>query len=767
MKNNSHKMKKTLLLAFCASTLGLSAIAQTDIADARTYGIGQTVTITGVVTNGSELGPIRYMQDGTAGLAAYGNALNGVNRGDSITVTGPLIEFSSLLEISPAGNVINHGPAVIQPAPLQIPISAANESLEAQLTQLDNVTFVQTGNFASGNSTVQVTNGSLTLDVRINGSTNIDGTAIPTGAISLRGLVGQFNANYQIVPRDLNDIIPYVAPSEEINVLINGVTVLDGGTTFIGNSSSISVTIENTGSNSLSITGASFTGANDTDFSSTITAGSVGALSNQSYTISFNPSGTGSRFATISIGNNDSDENPYIINFEGVGTDNLATQPGVNPTALTFPVVEAYTIGGQYMSGTGASNYLVLWKEGSPITGVPADGNTYLRGDVVGDAKVAYMGPGTSFTPRGVIANQDYYFAVYAFNGSGGFENYLTTSPLTGNVSSLGENIGNFYNGIDKNATTFNSDLYDLINPHNVISYFLYKETMMNEFEVRDTTNGDSYVVCALSGERKTFSGSFDWTPTGYSREHTFAHSWMPSFPADDPEQPEYNDQHNLYPANLDDANTPRSNLPLDDIDGSVVFNYLEGSVGYKGAQLVYEPRASHKGNAARAIMYMVVAYNFDLGGMVSSEDQDQETLRTWHFNDLPDNYEIARHEYIFDGQGNRNPFIDSVDFACYVDFDANTHQAAGCDSLNSIDEKLDANFVVFPVPSSDEVYVQVNGTEISAYEVTDLNGRVVRAESNVNLSVLKISKEMIGTGTYIIQVVTPFGKAQRKLIIQ
>lgn len=760
-------MKKTLLLAICASTFGLSAIGQTDIADARTFGIGQTVTISGVVTNGSELGSIRYMQDGTAGLAAYGNALSGVNRWDSITVTGPLIEFSGLLELSPAGNVINHGPAVIQPTPLQIPITSAVEALESQLMQLDNVTFVQTGNFASGSSTVQVTDGTNTLDIRVNGSTSIAGTAIPTGAVTIYGALGQFNANYQLVPRDLNDIISYVAPLEEINVLVDGTTYLTGNTYFIGNSTSVSLTIENTGSNALTITGASFSGTNAVDFSSTITAGSVAGTSNQGYTVSFSPTATGSYFATLSIGNNDSDENPYIIHFEGVGTDNLATEPTANPSGLTFPVNEAYTVGGQYTAGTGASKYLVLWKTGSAITGVPADGTTYLRGDVVGDAKVAYMGAGTSFTPRGVVANQDLYFAVYAFNGSGNFENYLTTSPLTGSVTSLGENIGTYYSGIDKNASSFTTDLYDLVNPHNEISYFLYKQTMMNEFEIKDTTNNDSYVTCALSGEKLVFTGVFDWSNLGYSREHTFPHSWMPSFPADSPEEPEYNDQHNLYPANLSQANTPRSNLALDDIDGNIVFNYLGGSVGYKGAQLVYEPNTSHKGNAARAIMYMVVAYNFDLVGNVNSDKQAEETLRNWHFADLPDNYEIARQEYIFELQGNRNPFIDSTEYACYVDFDANAHQAAGCDSTNSIQEKLDANFVVFPVPSNDVVYVQVNGTEINAYEVIDLNGRVVRAENGINLPVLKLTKDMIGSGTYIIRVQTPVGSAQQKLIIQ
>ena len=91
-------MKKIILSLFVLT--GLSSIGQTDIADARTYALGQTVTVSGVVTNGSELGPIRYMQDNSAGIAAYGGPIGSVNRYDSITVTGPLIEFSGLLEIS-------------------------------------------------------------------------------------------------------------------------------------------------------------------------------------------------------------------------------------------------------------------------------------------------------------------------------------------------------------------------------------------------------------------------------------------------------------------------------------------------------------------------------------------------------------------------------------------------------------------------------------------------------------------------------------------
>ena len=750
------------ILSFFALFTVLSLKAQT-ISQVRNLGIGQTVTVTGVATNGSELGNIRYIQDGTAGIACYGSIVSSVQRGDSITATGVLFDFSGLLELSPTSNVINHGPGVLPQAQI-IPFSSGNESLEAQLVRFDNVTFVQTGSFASGNSTVQVTNGTSTFDVRVNGSTNIDGTAIPSGPISIVGELGQFNANYQIVPRNLLDIFPYVAPATEINVKVNGTTVLNNDTYVVGTTAATTVTIENTGVSALTLSGVTFTGANASEFGINLTTGTVAGLGSNNYSLTFTPTGTGTRTATISIANNDSDENPYIINLYAIGTNNLATEPTTNPTNLTFPLVKAYTIGGQYTAAPNAENYIVLWKNGGAVTAMPTDGTSYKRGDVVGDARVAYIGSGTGFTPRGIIANQNYHFAVYAYNGPAGFENYKTTTPAIGNVTSQGEQIGNYYSGINSGSSTFLSDLSALINPHTVVSYFNYKTTVMNQFEIRDTTNGQSFVTCVYSGERKVFDEPFDWTAQGYSREHTYSHSWMPTFPANNPEQPEYSDQHNLWPTNLQQANTPRSNLPLMDIDGTIVFTYLEGRVGYSGNQLVYEPRAAQKGNAARSIFYMATAYNSQGGNNWQiPANQSQESLKTWHYNDLPDNYEIARNEFIFSNQANRNPYVDSVNFACHVNF-ANMSYVT-CDA--GIDEKLAANFSVFPVPTSDKLFAQVNGLEIVEYTITDMQGRVIKSSSNVQVPVLEIETIEFKTGMYILQVGTAFGQVQREFIIE
>lgn len=742
-------------------SFGQQLFAQT-IEQVRNLGIGQTVTVKGVVTNGSELGPIRYIQDGTAGIACYGTNLNTVIKGDSITAVGVLFEFNGLLELSPTNSYTNHGQATVQPAPQVIPIPSAGESLEGQLVRFDNVTFVQTGSFATGNSTVQITDGTNTFDVRINGTTNIDGSAIPSGPISIIGLMGQFNTNYQLIPRSTSDMFTYVAPAREINVKINGTNILSGDTYVVGTTAATPITIENYGVQNLTVSGATLSGANAAEYSCSANV-VVGANSSQVVTLNFNAGGPGSRLATLSIANDDNDENPYIINLYGIGTNNLATEPATNPSGLTFPVVKAYTLAGEY-SPVSAENYLVLWREGGPVAGLPIDGTSYQRGDVIGNAKVAYVGAGTAFTPRHIEANSNYHFAVYAFNGPSGYQNYKTTNPAVGNVTSQGAQIGNYYAGIQSGSSSFLTDISALINPHTSISYYNYLTTMMNQYEIRDTSAGQSYVECVYSGEHKVFQGPFTWTSVGYSREHSYCHSWMPTNPCDNPEQPEYNDQHNLWPTNLQQANTPRSNLPLGDIDGNVVYTYMGCKVGYIGNQLGFEPRPEQKGNAARSIFYMATCYNGIAGNNWQlPANQSQETLKTWHFNDLPDNYEIARHEYVAFLQGNRNPYIDSAYFACHVNFANMSYMS--CDM--GIEEQLALNFSVFPVPTSAKLYAQINGLDIIGYAIVDLQGRQIASASNIKLPVLELTTSEMKAGVYYLNVETIYGSVKREFVIE
>lgn len=757
-------MNKKLILGLLVSASSFFASAQADISAARNFAIGQTVTIRGVVTNGSELGTIRYVQDGGAALPAFGSILNSVQRGDSIEVTGVLYDYNGLLEISPTNSFTDLGNGIM-PAAQSIPITAVSESLEAQLLRFENVTFTTTGTFV-GNTNYNITDGTNTLQIRISTGSNLVGVAIPTGPVSVTGVLGQFNT-FQLLPRDQNDIISYVAPLREINVTIGGNTYLNGSQYVVGTSAVSTVTVQNLGTGNLTVSGTSFSGANAADFSTTFTNQVVGGGSTAAINVQFTAGGTGSRLASLTIASDDADEASYVINLYAIGTNNTATEPSANPTALNFSNVKAYAFNGTYTASATTENYVVVWANGAAVNAAPVDGVTYQRGDVIGNGRVTYVGPATAFAPRHVIANQTYHVAVFAFNGPSGYENYKTTAPLTGSVTSQGEQIGSYYSTISSSSASFVTDLSALINPHTVISYGNYKPTVMSQFEIQDTTMGRSFVICAYSGERKVFNDPFDWTAVGYSREHSYCHSWMPSFPADGtPAKPEYSDQHNLYPTNLNNANSPRSNLPMNEITGSIVFNYLEGSVGYNGAQMVYEPRESQKGNAARAMFYMVVAYNGVNGqGWGLGSNQPQEVLKTWHFADLPDNYEIARNEYIFSQQNNRNPFVDSVDYACFVDFSNATYDADGC--LLSVEENLQQNFVVFPVPATTQLFLQVNGLNIQSYTITDATGKTVMSAGNLEAPVVECNTTALSSGMYVVTVTTAKGTVTRNLVIE
>ncbi|MGM0479751.1 MAG: endonuclease [Bacteroidota bacterium] len=758
-------------IMFLSALLSFSTLfGQINIQDARdNYSVGQTVTIVGVAADDGELGPIRYIQDTSGGLPAYGGTqIGNVNRGDSVMVTGELKDFNGLLEIDPISNITFEGTGN-QIDPWEIPITSFGESYEGRLVQIDDVTFDDAGGtFAAGTNYV-FTDGTNDGELRINANSNLVGTTIPSGAQTVVGLMSEYNGNYQILPRDVNDIFGYVAPDRKIEVDVDGTTFINGNTAQIGTATSTPIVLKNLGVNDLTISSVNITGPQAADFSTDITTGPINGGAQSNNTITFTPGGTGSRKAVLEINSDDPDNPNFIVNLYAIGTDDLATEPSAGASDLQFSNVNPYTLNVSFTGTSSAEKYIVLWKKGSAPSDAPADGSSYLRGDVIGDAKVAYVGENNTFVPRGIRANTDYYFTVYAFNGYDNYMNFNQADVIGGNVTSGGEEIGNYYAGISTDDATFVDDLTALINPHDFNSYFMYKTLVMDQFEVVDTTNGDGYIVGSYTGERKVFSGPFDWVATEYSREHTYAHSWMPTFPADgNPAELEYVDYHNLYPVNLPEANSQRSNYPLGVVETEFQ-SYLDGKFGEDAlGDIVYEPRDEHKGNAARAIFYMAVAYN---GANGTGDDwsipsnQNEDILKEWHFADLPDNYEIARHELIYDLQDNRNPFIDSVDFACYIDFFQMEHEAAGC-GLSVDQEVLENQLAVYPNPSKDVIYIQVNGFEVDRVIMQDMMGReVARHTSDKKYAILDVSGHP--AGSYLLKVETEQGVVTKKVMVQ
>jgi len=199
----------TLLLMFIAWGMNAQTIS---IDSARTLGVGATVTVKGIITNGSELGGIRYFQDTTAGIAAYSSSMSNVLRGDSVLLTGTIKDYNELMEIDPVTSftVLSSGNPL--PTPIVITPAQIDETKEGQLVKINNAMFTTTpgGTFASNTSYSFIANGETSV-IYIRSNHPLIGETIPSGPVNLTGIATQHSytgpsTGYQLLCRDTNDI---------------------------------------------------------------------------------------------------------------------------------------------------------------------------------------------------------------------------------------------------------------------------------------------------------------------------------------------------------------------------------------------------------------------------------------------------------------------------------------------------------------------------------------------------------------------------------
>lgn len=160
-----------------------------------------------------------------------------------------------------------------------------------------------------------------------------------------------------------NDAIPIPTPlpgpyivglSSEINIQGNSVTITDGDTvpsetddtdfgsrSVASGSTTKTFTIQNTGTAALSLTGdapyVALGGTHADDFSvTTAPSASIAAGGSTTFDITFDPSWTGTRTATVSIANNDSNEDPYTFSIQGTGTNLAPVINNLNGDSVTY-----------------------------------------------------------------------------------------------------------------------------------------------------------------------------------------------------------------------------------------------------------------------------------------------------------------------------------------------------------------------------------------------------------------------------------------------
>ena len=118
-----------------------------------------------------------------------------------------------------------------------------------------------------------------------------------------------------------------------------------------------------------------------------------------------------------------------------------------------------------------------------------------------------------------------------------------------------------------------------------------------------------------------------------------------------------------------DSTNGDRSNDIYADTNKANPKYYNGILYGYETGER-FEPLDSVKGDVARIIMYIWVAYKNHYSTLpdVTRVFESYDTLLKWHINDAPDALEGNRNDYVESTkQKNRNPFVDHPEYAWMV----------------------------------------------------------------------------------------------------
>jgi len=190
--------------------------------------------------------------------------------------------------------------------------------------------------------------------------------------------------------------------------------------------------------------------------------------------------------------------------------------------------------------------------------------------------------------------------------------------------------------------------------------------------------NAPGNVVLVYNGQ--SVSGVWDSGAT-WNREHTWPRSLGVGSSGDD-----HDDLHQLRPCNPG-INSSR---------GNKVFGEAGGQWDAKHYGLHY------RGEMARAMFYMETMYSHLVlhESPTGSQMGDLRYLRRWHFEEAPDEGELARNQIIFDDhQHNRNPFVDRPEFVWAIwgsgVNDSTLHLGASPDADGASSEFIDVGFAI------------------------------------------------------------------------
>lgn len=221
--------------------------------------------------------------------------------------------------------------------------------------------------------TVKFISGTIALPVNLASSQGYSVT-LTTGILNIAGepMESGYAWSFATAAASVPEISVFLPLSE----IFSGDVYDFGSVDNLGNRSVV-MNIWNYGSGNLDISSIS---SNNAEFVVSVDPSPATLIpgANTSFTLNFTPSTTGVKTAQVTIGSNDSDENPFIINLHGVSLSSSAAEIQVtNSGTILTTEVSTVDFGTVHIGGTGTVILAIQNIGSSPLTvsGVSFGGN--------------------------------------------------------------------------------------------------------------------------------------------------------------------------------------------------------------------------------------------------------------------------------------------------------------------------------------------------------------------------------------------------------
>ncbi len=387
--------------------------------------------------------------------------------------------------------------------------------------------------------------------------------------------------------------------------------------------------------------------------------------------------------------------------------------PCAAPTAILSNLVLTPTSNGvniSFSSSVLTDNYLIVRGDNAYIdaNGAPPMSIAYNEGDdLFGRGTVVYYGSNTSFVDTKALPGTRVQYIVYpaSLRYCTGTPSYSQPNRIMANVNTLprGTSTQSVYyqsaNGLM--GQVLKTELSNIINTGvillqdsvSLLKAIPYTEAIAGsgndnfsrylwDMYSYNTTATPPYKYILNFSDYKRYQCSTPSTTEGtcYIREYAFPSAWANGSAV------MLNDLYNAIHTDSR-VKTLRGNLPYGKVGSTATYTSRNGSkigannvFGYGGE--VFEPVDEYKGDFARSILYMAVKYENQIAGWQNNANANEvldgsaykvfddwylKLLYKWHTQDPVSQKEIDRNNAIYKLQGNRNPFVDSMQFVSKI----------------------------------------------------------------------------------------------------